>query len=46
MKLLHTYDLRGANSDEAMKVAEMLDDFKLIGTEDRLPRVEGGYINS
>ena len=27
--LLHTYDLRGANSDEAMKVAEMLDD---IGT--------------
>ena len=30
--LLHTYDLRGANSDEAMKVAEMLDDLLLVQT--------------
>ena len=32
--LLHTYDLRGANPDEAMKVAEMLDD---IGTRSASP---------
>ena len=32
--MLHTYDLRGVNPEEAMKVAEMLDD---IGTRSASP---------
>ena len=32
--LLHTYDLRGADPEEAMRVAEMLDD---IGTRSASP---------